>query len=267
MSEAALRPKPLTLQDAPREAPVPAIERAAMTPMEMLSKAVNDGAAVDVLEKLMALQERWQAYEARRAYDQAMADAKAEIKPINKNRKVGYAAKNEDSGRVDFDHEDMAEIARSINPILSKYGLSYRFRTAQNGNTITVWTIVSHRDGHFEENPLSGPPDTSGKKNAMQAIGSTVTYLQRYGLKAALGLAASKDDDGKAADAPATVTDAQVDELIALADRVGANKAKFCRYYRIESFADILASQFAGAKKALAAKGKQSAAGASDANR
>ena len=41
MSEAALRPKPLTLQDAPREAPVPAIQRAAMTPMEMLSKAVK----------------------------------------------------------------------------------------------------------------------------------------------------------------------------------------------------------------------------------
>lgn len=66
---------------------------------------------------------------------------------------------------------------------------------------------------------------------------------------------------------PTTITDAQIAELIALADRVGADKARFCRYYQIDSFADILASQFEAAKKALAAKGKQQNKGASDAAR
>ena len=51
--------------------------------------------------------------------------------------------------------------------------------------------VLSHRDGHFEETTLTAGRDDSGKKNAIQQVGSTITYLQRYTLKAALGLAAA----------------------------------------------------------------------------
>jgi hypothetical protein len=53
--------------------------------------------------------------------------------------------------------------------------------------------------GHSERTTLSATADTSGSKNSIQAIGSTVTYLQRYTLLAAVGLAAGGDDDGQAA--------------------------------------------------------------------
>jgi hypothetical protein len=59
--------------------------------------------------------------------------------------------------------------------------------------------IVEHRDGHSEDTSLTAQPDNSGKKNSIQAIGSTITYLQRYLLKLALGIAASKDDDANSA--------------------------------------------------------------------
>lgn len=65
---------------------------------------------------------------------------------------------------------------------------------------VTVTCIISHRDGHFEENTLSAGRDESGNKNSIQAVGSTLTYLQRMTLKASLGLAASDDDDGASAD-------------------------------------------------------------------
>jgi hypothetical protein len=57
----------------------------------------------------------------------------------------------------------------------------------------------------MEETTLPGMPDLSGNKNPIQAIGSAVTYLQRYTLKAALGLTVSKeeDDDARSADTPA----------------------------------------------------------------
>ena len=56
------------------------------TPMEMLSRAMMSGATPDVLEKLLALQERWENNQARKAFDEAIAAARAEIPPIKKNK-------------------------------------------------------------------------------------------------------------------------------------------------------------------------------------
>lgn len=234
---------------------------AAMTPMEMLDRAVAQGASVETLEKLMALNERWEAAQARKAFDEAMAAAKAEIPVITKNREVDFTSQK---GRTNYRHEDLAGIARVVDPILTSHGLSYRFRTSSLPNEpVTVTCIVSHRLGHSEENSLSAGRDETGNKNSIQAVGSTITYLQRYTLKAALGLAASADDDAKAAGDPSPVNDDQRQQLIDLADEVGADKRKFCGYISkswgmdIQSFADIPASKFSAAVTALEAKRKK----------
>src|SRR5690606_38108613 len=57
---------------------------AQVTPSDMLMMAVQKGADMAQLEKLMELQERWQANQARKAFDEAIAAAKAKIKPIVK---------------------------------------------------------------------------------------------------------------------------------------------------------------------------------------
>jgi hypothetical protein len=159
-----------------------------MTPMDMLDRAVTQGASMEVLEKLMALQERWEANQARKSFNDAVAAAKAEIPVITKNRE-GHNSKR---------YADFAAYARVVDPILGKHGLGYRFRTVQD-DRIHVTCILFHKAGHVEENTLAGPADATGSKNAIQAIGSTLTYLQRYSLTQALGLAATEDDDGKAA--------------------------------------------------------------------
>lgn len=222
------------------------------TPMEILSRAVMSGATAETLERLMALQERWERNEARKAFDEAMAAAKAEIPVIVKNRQVGFDARKPGAARTDYRHEDLAEIARTIDPILGKHGLSYRFRTSSTPNEpVTVTCIVAHRGGHSEENTLCAGRDETGNKNSIQAIGSTVTYLQRYTLKAAFGLAASNDDDGRAAGDSAKITDEQLARLISLADEVGADKIKFCRWLRIDSLAALPAGRVNEAIAAL----------------
>lgn len=168
---------------------------APMTPMEMLDRAVSNGASIETLEKLMALQERWEKNNARRAFDAAMASARAELPIIIKNREVDFTTSK---GRTNYVYEDLASIAKAVDPILAKHGLAYRFRTTQDGGTVTVVCILSHRDGYSEENSLSAARDDSGNKNTIQGVGSTVTYLQRYTLKAGLGLSATKDDDAAA---------------------------------------------------------------------
>lgn len=227
-------------------------EISVMTPMDMLNKAVAQGADINVLEKLMGLQERWEANQARKAFDEAMAAAKAEIPTIVKNREVDFTSSK---GRTNYRHEDLAEIARTVDPILSRHGLSYRFRVTSNVNEpVSVTCILSHRAGHSEETTLSAGRDDSGNKNSIQAVGSAITYLQRYTLKAALGLAAASDDDGNATDEPDYISGDQLAKIIDLAEAVGADKEKFCRYLKVGSLAEIPAGKFDHAVKLLEAK-------------
>jgi hypothetical protein len=175
-----------------------ALQGGQVTPMRLLEIATQQGADIEKLSKLMDLQERWEKKVARGAFDEAMAAAKAEIPVIQKKREVDFTSTK---GRTHYFYEDLAEIARTVDPILAKHGLSYRFRTSSLPNEpVTVTCIIAHRGGHSEENTLSAGKDESGNKNSIQAVGSTLTYLQRMTLKAALGLAAGKDTDGRGAD-------------------------------------------------------------------
>lgn len=226
----------------------------AVTPYDMVTRAVMNGASVEVVEKLLALHERWEATRARKAFDAAISEAKAEIPPIIKNRSVGYDSKRT-GDKTNYRHEDLAQIARTVDPILAKHGLSYRFRTQQDGGVVRVTCIVSHRDGHSEENALQAGHDTSGSKNSIQAVGSTITYLQRYTIKAALGLSASNDDDagthGQTIEEAATISPEQISELRRVIDETGADIVKFCRHYKIDALPDLPAQDFRAATAAL----------------
>jgi len=228
----------------------------ALTPIDVLNRAVSQGVTPEVIAQLMGLQERWERNQARKAFDAAMAQAKAEIPVIAKNRRVNFASRDPTKAATDYRHEDLGEIARTVDPILSKYGLSYRYRTDSPINApVSVTCIIAHRDGYSEENTLSAGRDDSGNKNSIQQIGSTVTYLQRYTLKAALGLAAAAtDDDGKQADADLLITEQQVADLEALIGEVGADKARFLAAIKVDALGDIRAVKFDAAVALLEKK-------------
>lgn len=169
---------------------------AATTPSALLELAVSQGADIDKLEKLMDLQERWQKGEAAKAFKQAMANFQAEKPELKKTQKASFTTKG--GGHKEYNYASLPHVQRLVDPILSKFGLSYTWRQQQDGDTVTITCIVSHIDGHIEENSMSAPHDASGNKNAIQAIGSTVSYLKRYTLEGALGLSTDKDDDANA---------------------------------------------------------------------
>jgi hypothetical protein len=223
----------------------PALSAAtAVTPMQLLSQALASGQSAEVLSKFMDLQERWEKNQARKAFDEAVAAAKAAIPVILTNR-VGHNSKR---------YADFAAFARVVDPILAGHGLHYRFRTEQDDRLIRVTCILGHKGGHQEETTLAGPADMTGNKNAIQAIGSTLTYLQRYSLKQALGLAAADDDDGKAAGDGGAINEDQIEALRARIVETGADLKKFLRYFKIENIDDLPATQFERAVAMLAQK-------------
>lgn len=171
-------------------------EQVELSPPALLSRAVQSGADVQVLERLMELQERWETNQARKAFDQAMAAIRSDLPRIEKKGEVDFGS---GKGRTYYKYERLQDVVEAIQPVLSKHGLSFRWRTDSSGGEVSITCIISHELGHSEETTLNAPLDQTGNKNAIQSIGSTVTYLQRYTLKAALGVAAADDDDGQAA--------------------------------------------------------------------
>ena len=218
--------------------------------MALVNTAVEKGYDINIIQSLMDYQDRWDKKQAKKAFDAAMAEAVNEIPTIAKNKKAIV----DKDGNARYRYDDLSEIAETVKPILKKHGLSYRFRTQQNGLIVSVTCIVSHVDGHSEENTLSASNDTSGSKNAIQAVGSAVTYLERYSLKAALGLAAAEDDDAQAAGEPTVITQQQFAELNNLLDDHEINKAAFCSYMGVEAVADIAQNRFKDAKEAIKKK-------------
>lgn len=174
-------------QDA---AAVPEVVQANPGPPDYLKAAIASGAGVDVIERLLALQERWEAANARKEFDAATAALRADLPKLIKTSKVNYNS-------TSYKHEDLAEIIEALAPVLSKHGLSFRWKTASSPTSVSVTCVLVHKSGHSEETGLCAAPDNSGGKNPIQGIGSAVSYLQRYTLKAALGVAAAEDDDGR----------------------------------------------------------------------
>lgn len=221
--------------------------------ISMIERAARDPAVdIEKFERLMTMKERVMAKEAMRAFNAAVSTAKSEIGPIVKNKTVDFTSQK---GRTHYKHEDFAEVARTVDPVLGKVGLSYRFRSSQEGQRVSVTCILFHADGHSEETMLSTSEDHTGNKNAIQAIGSTTTYLQRYTLKLALGLASSEDDDGKASKAQAeTISEDEEMALREYAESVGTNIPAFCQYFKVAKLADLPKSELARANAALKKK-------------
>jgi hypothetical protein len=173
---------------------------AVVTPYTKLLEKAAESSNLSIFEKAMELEERWHKTQARRAFDHAMSQAKAEMPVVTKNQLVDFEAK--DGGRrTNYQYEDFADVVEAIQPVLSRHGLYLRHTGSNDVSTgmVHVTCILGHQGGFREETPLNTKIDTSGNKNHIQAIGSAITYLQRYSAKLALGLAAARDDDGQGA--------------------------------------------------------------------
>jgi hypothetical protein len=168
------------------------------TPAELLRLAVEGGADLDRLERLMTLQIQWEDREARKAFTVAMSEFKSEPLTIFKRKQVGYTTKENEF--VGYSHAELSDVAEVVSPAMARHGLSYSWAIKQDAARIHVACIVTHRQGHSETVTMDAAPDTSGKKNAIQAIASAVTYMQRYTLLAVTGMSTKgMDDDGEGA--------------------------------------------------------------------
>lgn len=238
------------------ERPVQTRSRQIANPMDLLAEAIARDVDLPKLEKLMELEERWRENAARDAYVKAMAKFRSEAIEITKTKRVGYDHK-EGGGRTEYSYAPLSEVLDAVVPFLSKHKLAHQWTTRQDEHGVTVTCVIRHVDGHSEETSLFAAPDPSGRKNAIQAVGSTVTYLQRYTLLALAGLAAGdQDDDARGADPEPPISTEQLETLDRLIEDAGADRYAFLSWVGVPSMEEVPASKFSECVAALKAKQK-----------
>ena len=163
--------------------------------MALINRAATD-ATFDVakLDALLAVKERWEKEEARKAFVVALNKFKADPPTLTKNKQVKF-------DRTEYRHATLDQVSLVIGKALAAVGISHRWDVHQETPAIKVACVLTHDQGHSERVEMAAGADSSGSKNGIQAIGSTVTYLQRYTLLAATGMAVKgQDDDGAKAE-------------------------------------------------------------------
>lgn len=220
--------------------------------LSVIERAARDPSVdVDKMERLMQMHERIQARQAKAAYNAALAELQPELPIITEKGEINH------NGRLISKYALWEDVVQAITPALAAHGFALSFRIGRDGDRQIIKGILSHRGGHSEETEMSLPLDMSGAKNAVQGVGSTVSYGKRYVTQALLNLVSRGEDDDGQGSGNGLITAEQKETLIALMKETGADTAKFLAYMGVASLDEIKAANFGQAKTGLEAKRKK----------
>ena len=232
--------------------------------LSVIDKMLDKGVGAELLAKVFEMQMAWEKEQQRKAFVSAFAAFKSEAPAaILRTGRVGFESKGQ---QVGYQHVQLDVALEALVPIMSKNGLALSWETTQDDKGILVTCRIEHCDGYSKTVSLRGLPDASGSKNAIQAVGSAVYYLQRYTLMAALGMGQKGEDDDAGKSGLAEPTEEMWKELNTLLDETGLTDnpewmARFKKWAKIETIAEMPASFFPKAidwLKKVKAKGGQS---------
>lgn len=213
--------------------------------------ASNPDMDVTKLERLMGMYTEAQARSAREQFFAAFARMQAELPAVERKGKghnnIRYA-KNDD-------------IQEAVRPVLERHGFSLSFRTEfPTPKSVKITAVLAHAGGHDERTEFVSDADTSGNKNAIQAMGSTIAYGKRYATGAILNITTKDevDTDGETQpEAPKGYEDAITD----LAAATDEGPTQFASAFRaLPEAVRLYATKHDRAKlEGLKAKAKQKA--------
>ena len=243
--------------------------------LAMIERAARDPAIdIDKMERMMQMREREMDRRAREEFAIALAELIPDLPSIDRNGAVtvyskadrDYAAKN--FGELPAGarpiqqtaYATLDDILIAINPVLSQHGFSVRFEheTIPTGDSFRIKTkaILTHRAGHWES--AETPPlqqDSSGSKNNVQGVGSSMKYGRRYALMAVLPIAShapqDRDDDGKAAGGPETISQEQLETLRHEIIDTDSDIPTFLDFFKVAKLDDLPVASFNQAMKML----------------
>lgn len=177
---------------SPAKANVELAPQREQTPSDLLHMAVQNNFDLDRLQRIIDIHDAWEKKMAKKDFLAALSKFQTLVPVLRKMKTAKVPTKT--GGSFTYKYADLGSIAQAIKRPLEACGLAYRWEFSERDGRMKVTCIVSHISGHTETATMEGAPDSSGAKNDIQQKGSTHTYLQRYTLIGALGLATADED-------------------------------------------------------------------------
>ena len=191
--------------------------------------ATNPESDIAKLDKILDMQERIMDKQAKQEFAVALSDMQSAIPVIAEDSKAHQGVR----------YAKLDAIVSKVRPVLAEFGFSVAFKIDQSqAGLITIEAILTHRNGHSESTAITLPHETSGSKNAVQAIGSTTTYGKRYTICSLLNIATGEDDDANSYQTPVDyITEEQVANIEALITELGRKKEDFAKFMKVPAIA------------------------------
>lgn len=157
-------------------------------PQDLLALAVEKGADVGTLERLMVVRKEILAERARKAYFDSLAAFQAECPVIRRKKHVAIL------GGANYAYASLDQIIRQVQPLLEKHGFSHQCDSDIAEGWVTAIVTITHRDGHSESKGFKVPSETKAGMSPQQKYGAAMTFATRYAFCAALGIRTGDED-------------------------------------------------------------------------
>lgn len=217
------------------------VEQRDVTPMQLIQAAVTQSDIdPDRLEKLMALQERWEKNEAQKAYNIAMKACQEEMPVV---------VKDAENKHTNSRYATLETVTKTIKPIYTKHGFSLSFGSKESPlpNHLLITCDCMHDEGHTRQYELNCPYDTTGPKGTanktpIQGMGSSSSFGRRY-LKLMIFdvTVSAEDDDGQQA---ARITEEQLMQLNEWIETTNTDLPRFLKWLALDKLTDMSVEQF-----------------------
>jgi hypothetical protein len=227
--------------DAPRAVAV-ASEFGATSMQQLLHFAIEKGTPVEQLERLVDLAERMEAKQAARAFHTALARFQDKVEPVFRAKTAEVTMQA--GGKFSYKYAELDDIVHAIKSPLHEEGLSYTWNTRVDKNMLTVDTVVRHVEGHSETTSFTLPIDNKSAMSEQQKYGAALTFGQRRGLSAALGLVTTSEDPDSPKLDPTPISDDQATVINDLLTETRMPLSRFLKYFEAASVDKIRAVDY-----------------------
>lgn len=163
----------------------------AVTPMSLLAVALQKDAAIDVIERLAALQKQEREYAAEIDFNDAMNKVQEQIKRV---------APDLDNSQTRSKYASYAAIDRKIRPVYSQAGFSLSFDTAdcplpEHVRVVCYVALAGHTRRYQVDMPCDGKGAKGGDvMTKTHAAGAAMSYGMRYLVKGIFNIAVGEED-------------------------------------------------------------------------
>lgn len=236
-----LEVKSLPVETITSSAVIALVDKLALTP-----NITKD--QVEVIERLLAMQERQDAQRRKESFDAALLRVQKAVPRIQQNGMMVRIGKDgKDGGKIPYAKRE--DIDLMIRPLYQAEGFTVTWDgpTLPDGRIRVVGRFTC--SGHTEEREWVCLPDPSGGKTGPQATSSTIAYGKRQISKMVWDvIETGEDNNGARAEDVTPISQDQADTIrTRLNDltqpKPGFYAARICQKYRVGKIEDLRVSQ------------------------